>query len=132
MIREYRNGDIDKLNANTYSQLGSYKDVVDGDIVQKLTLEDNGKVIAIIGMFNYWENNWIGFFLIDKDIKPRNIKELKRTLYKLIEEKKPARLETNSMDCPTINKWMKFMGFECEGTRRKFMYDKDYKMWSII
>lgn len=131
MIRDYLNGDIDKIKANEFSRAGEYKQALENYRIQKLTLEDNG-VMAIIGMYNYWGDNWDGFFLMSKDIKTKHVKSLKKVTKDLILIKNMKRLETCSEDCTTINRWMKFLGFECEGTRKKYMHDKDFKLWSIL
>lgn len=42
------------------------------------------------------------------------------------------RMETLCLDDDLHNGWMTFLGFECEGTKRKYWAGKDYKMWSKI
>ena len=128
MIREFENGDIDRLKANKYSDAEQHKHVILRDDVEKLTLEDNGEVVAIIGMYNYWGRNWYGFFLMKDGVELSHIKELKRIMFELINIKGMLRLETLSEDCPVINRWMEFLGFDCEGTKRQYINGKDYKM----
>ena len=45
---------------------------------------------------------------------------------------KPDRLQTDSIDHPTINKLHKFYGMELEGQRKKFIYGKDINMWGRV
>lgn len=131
MIRDYIQGDIDKIKANQYALIDNIKAFIDSPNMHKVVLED-GEIKAIVCFFEYHPTCWEGFFVICDDMGLNDIKHLKVLLNQLIMKFKPSRLQTTSEDCPIINKWMKFMGFELEGTRKKYMYDKDFKMWSII
>jgi hypothetical protein len=42
------------------------------------------------------------------------------------------RMETLCLADEYHDRWMTFLGFECEGVKRKYYKDKDYKMWSRI
>lgn len=42
------------------------------------------------------------------------------------------RMETISLDDALHNRWMKYLGFEKEGVKRKLFFDKDYAMWGRI
>jgi hypothetical protein len=58
--------------------------------------------------------------------------EVKKFLQDMIVKYNPVRIETTSLDMPKLNKWHSFLGFKCEGTKRKYFAGKDYKMWSIV
>lgn len=131
MIRDYIDGDIDKIKVNQFTNIDDIKVYIDNPNIKKIVLEDKD-IKAITCFFEYHKDCWEGFFIISENMDLYNIKQLKLLLKKLMMQYKPVRLQTTSLDCPKINKWMKFMEFELEGTKRKFMDGKDYKMWSII
>lgn len=131
MIRDYIQGDIDRIEANQYTLLENIKAFIDAPSMKKIVLENDG-IKAIVCFFEYHPTCYEGFFVISDKIGLSDIKHLKILLKQLIIQYKPSRLQTTSEDCPIINKWMQFMDFELEGTRKKYMYGKDFKMWSII
>lgn len=42
------------------------------------------------------------------------------------------RMETLCLNDELHTRWMEFLGFECEGVKRKYWDGKDYKMWGRI
>jgi len=60
------------------------------------------------------------------------IPKLKEWLYNVREDLALTRLETSCLDDALHTRWMKWLGFEQEGIRRKFYMGKDYVMWSKI
>ena len=130
MIRDYIKGDMDKLKPNEFSNFSGFKNILLNPKIEKITIENDGKIEFIIGMYNYWGDCWNGFFLLDE--QPSNIKEIKNCFDMLVLTKKPQRVETYSEDCKIINRWMEFLGFTCEGLKKKYMYNKDYRMWSML
>ena len=42
------------------------------------------------------------------------------------------RLETTCLDDELHNRWMKFLGFEQEGKKRKWINGQDYIMWARL
>jgi len=42
------------------------------------------------------------------------------------------RMQTASPDDVMHNRYMKFLGFECEGTMKKYALGVDYKMWGRL
>ncbi len=131
MIREYQDGDIDRINVNKFALINEIKMFIDNPNMHKVVLENNG-IKVITCFFEYHPECYDGFFVVSDDIGLNDIKHLRILLKELIMQYKPKRLQTTSEDCPIINKWMEFMGFTKEGTRKKYMYDKDFNMWSIL
>ena len=131
MIRAFRNDDLlTKFNEFTQDYVTKYLN--DIHICDKRTLEVNGKVQAVICFNCYEDNNYTGFFLIANDFNPRNIVFLKNEINKLADELKAERLETLSLDDDRINRWHKSLGFELEGTKRKFKKGKDFNIWAML
>ena len=129
MIRDYEIGDILKIKANSFV-FENTKSFIENEKIEKYVLDD-GEIVGIAGFMEYHPTCYEGFFILRENLSIDNIKQLKKLLNSLIIAYKPSRLQTTSEDCETINRWMKFLGFECEGTRKKYMYGKDFKMWSI-
>lgn len=57
-----------------------------------------------------------------------------KTALNVIAHMVPAhRMQTFSKADPQTDKWMKILGFECEGTMRQFTSDKqDYRIWARL
>jgi hypothetical protein len=133
MIREFIEDDLSRIKLNDFG---------DGDLIKKLmpaikicegwTLEKDGVVKAILFYRNYAEKNYEGFLVCSMTMNAFDGQEIKEFIYKLRERLDIKRIETLSLDCEELNKWHKFLGFECEGTKRKFLKNKDYKMWAIV
>lgn len=132
MIRKFQKIDARRLKVNQFSHLHDMAFVFDDDEFYKHTLVDGSDVKAIICFRKYWGNNFIAFFLISDDIKPMNARELKRFIYEAADAFQAQRIQTDSQDCDTLNKWHKFLGFRLEGKREKMLYDKDFNMWCLL
>jgi hypothetical protein len=128
MIRDFNKQDLELINTNDFSDLEIYKDYIDG--LNLKTMTKNGEVVCIIGYFNYWGDNYKAFLSISEDFN--SSKELKTYIYDLIEEYGMERVETESPDNETLNRWHEFLGFKREGTKVNFMDNQDYGIWSIL
>ena len=131
MIRMFVEEDLEKINANDFSDLKLFKKTAD-QYTDRYTLVDNDIPIVIILGNNYIGNNFHGGFVVSKDITLKHIKELKTELWKWIELNNVERVETISLDEPTVNKWHEFIGLEKEGMKRKFAFGKDYISWAWV
>ena len=131
MMREYKEGDVFKVETNEFSIVPDLS-ALESPIIEKYTQESNGKITAIVAIHEYWKDCYETGFILGKELNLSEIKELETFAENAIITRKPTRVQTSSIDCPVINRWMEFMGFECEGIKRKFMFRKDYKMWSRI
>lgn len=96
------------------------------------TLTDDGRPYVLICFFEYTDNCYNGFFVCDKDMKPRHAIKLKKFIDATAKWLKAKRLETTSLDCDILNRWHKFLGFEKEGTKRKYYGGKDYNIWGRL
>lgn len=132
MIREFQAEDINKIEINEYSggiyleQLKPLLKFYEGYVFEDEIIK------AILFFRKYAEDNYEGFLVCAKKINALDGRTIKNLIYTLKDRLKMKRIETLSLDCPVLNRWHKFIGFECEGIRRKFLDNKDYKMWGII
>lgn len=61
------------------------------------------------------------------------LRELKLFLAMVDVEFGLHRIQTCSLANEQTDRWMEYLGFECEGTLRQFTFDKlDYRMWSRL
>lgn len=133
MVRPYFALDARRLRSNKFSGTGDMGWVLKDDRFKKHTLEDHeGRVLCIICFAKYWEDNYIGFLLISTEMTALHARTLKLWIFDVMMDFGMKRMQTDSVDCPEINRWHKFLGFTLEGTREKMMHDKDYKMWAFV
>lgn len=133
MIRPYLPLDTRRLKANTFSDVKDMGWVLEDDSFQKHTLEDSdGRVLCIICFKKYWQDNYHAFLLISEEMTAIHGRMLKRWIFDVMMDFGMKRVQTDSVDCPVINRWHKFLGFTLEGTRMKMLYDTDYKCWAFV
>lgn len=133
MIRNFEKVDARRISVNSFSQVGDMSFVFDDPSFYKSTLvgEDSG-IYAIICFKRYWENCFLGFFLVSKDIKPIHARELKRFINQVLIDFEVDRMQTDSVACEMMTRWHKFLRFKSEGIREKMIYGKDYEMWAML
>lgn len=132
MIRPYQLQDARRLKANEHSDIADMGWVLNDDGFMKHTMECDGRVLCIICFKAYWQNNYMAFLLISKEMTAVHGRALKRWIFNAMMDLRMQRVQTDSVDCPVINRWHKFLGFTLEGTRMKMVFDKDYKMWAFV
>lgn len=133
MIRAYQALDARRLKANEHSDAEDMAWVFKDDDFHKHTLEDEaGRVLCIICFKKYWKNNYLAFLLISREMTAIHGREVRRWIFNAMTDLGMVRVQTDSVDCPEINRWHKFLGFTLEGTRQKMLFDKDYKMWAFV
>lgn len=133
MIRQMLPDDLFAMTLNEYvdlSYIESLQNVL--ALYESWTLIRDGVVRAIIFYRNYTENNYEGFFICSVDIDSFDAKELSGFITYIQQRLHIKRIETVSLDCDTLNRWHEFLGFTCEGVKRKFAKGRDYRMWAII
>jgi len=128
VIRDFNIKDLELIDTNEFSDLELYKDFL-GVLNLKTMIKDD-KIVCILGYLNYWGNNYKVFLSLSNDFKWS--REVKEYIYALIKELKAERIETESPDNEKLNRWHEFLGFTKEGTKRKFMDNKDYNVWGIV
>ena len=99
--------------------------------MRRLTQISDDQVKSVSLYMEYAPRCWIVSIAMTKDFKMKDAKELRRHLYDGMLIHDAERVQTDSQDDETLNRWHKFLGFTLEGTRKKFMNGLDYNMWGI-
>lgn len=132
MIKPFKMTDLGAFLPNEWSNPDEVLDALRDASYSNYTVWDGDMVAAIICFKPYWQDCYLGFFLISEDLKPRVAVILKRWVRDRMEKLGAKRLQTDSVDCETLNKWHEWLGFTWEGKRSKMMYGQDYNMWAIL
>lgn len=97
------------------------------------TVINDGKILAIIGMIKVHLNTHEVFMLpsVYADDYPIALcKVVKRYMNYYAEDCKVRRMQTSAVNDDLHNRWMRWLGFEKEGTMKHYVLDKDYNIWS--
>lgn len=94
----------------------------------------NGEVVAVMGIVLLWDGVFQVFVVPGKQVKNFGItyvRTIRRLLDAIQETHKPHRMQTWSKADTQTDRWMKLLGFTCEGDMRYFTVSKDdYRMWA--
>lgn len=133
MIRPFENLDLRRLKPNEFSEPYDM-DFIFGDpeTIKFSQVDDKSEVLCIMASKRYWQDNWLGFFLISQNYRPSYAKELKKFFHQGLIDMGAKRIQTDSVACPLLDKWHRFLNFELEGTRRKMIHGKDYNLWGMV
>ena len=100
------------------------------------TMLYDGRVIAIFGYIMLWPGVievWSFPSIHVKQYSMQYLRTLKRYLDSLSEIHDIHRLQSTAISDDTHDRWMKFLGFTCEGLLRQFSADKvDHKIWGQL
>lgn len=130
MIRRFQKTDLRRIKSNEFSEIEKVDFVfADDDFCKHTLVGEKSDVFAIICFKRYWNNNWMAFFLISEDMPVIYARELKNFINNAMIDLRAERIQTDSVDCPELNRWHKFLGFTLEGTRKKMIFNQDYNMW---
>lgn len=130
MIREFEQGDQFKIKANAYSGIDDIPaKVFSSDIYHKYTLEDAGDIQAIICFAEYEEAKYAAFFLIKEQLAPKYAKRLKKFIDREAIVRRAKAILTYSLDCPTIERWHEFLGFQKQPENDILVDDKTFNKW---
>ncbi len=108
--------------------------------ITKVILDDIGKALAIICVYMYHEGV-AGVFIVPgieaHTIKKRQfisgVLSLREELENIVRENKIRRIESLTMDDKKHNRWMEYLGFLAEGTKRSYgVNGEDFIMWSRL
>jgi hypothetical protein len=135
MMRPFEQTDLRRIEVNEYSLSDINVDFIfnDADFYkQTLECDKTGRIMAILCFKAYWEQNYICFLLMSKHMGACHARTIKKFVHGVMADFGCNRLQTDSLDCPVINRWHEFLGFQLEGTRRKIIDDKDFNMWAIL
>lgn len=125
--------DVRRLKPNEFSEVYDTDFVLgDPDAIKFTQVDDKSNVLCIMASKRYWEDCWLGFFLISADYRPSYARELKRFFQQGLVDMRVQRIQTDSVSCPLLDKWHKYLGFELEGIRRKMLNNKDFGSWAIV
>jgi len=124
-LREYENGYINRDWIVNVANQGSVATCFMGDTV-----------ILILGYIEEWPGV-IRVFVIPSVYVPQFAKSVvrfvKNSLARLASDFGYHRMFTESLANEQTDKWMRVLGFECEGTLKKYSANKeDYKMWARV
>ncbi len=98
------------------------------------TLVKDGRIITCIGWVPLWPGVYeiwqIPSVYVAED--PLDyVKTLKEFITVYTEKLKAHRIQTHSPADKLHDRWMQFMGFECEGTLLQYSrFKEDYRLWS--
>lgn len=100
------------------------------------TLMLDGRIIAIVGFYELWPGVYELWALPSKYIyecSTSYVRHMRGYVKCIFDNFGAHRLQTSSLSDPIHDRWMGCLGFECEGTLRKYGPDMvDYKQWSLI
>ena len=95
----------------------------------------DGRVISCGGLIPYHHGN-AELWQIPSIYVKENFMIYGKYIKKWLEDQRLIfqirRMETICLPDELHDKWMSFLGFECEGTKKKWIYDIDYKMWGKV
>lgn len=95
-----------------------------------------GKIIAIFGFFQIWPGVlevWILPSIYVQEHPIPFLRAAKQYIKGLIRDYNPHRVQSCSIDNMLHEGWMRFTGFEKEGTLRQYTANKvDYCQWAIV
>lgn len=98
------------------------------------TLAKDGRIVTCIGAIQLWPGVW-EVWQIPSIYVPKYMKSYCRTIEGIlnmgVEKEKAWRLQTHSPADELHDRWMKFIGFECEGTLKEYSRNKiDHRIWA--
>ena len=134
MIRPFRIEDLGTFIPNEWSEPDLVLDQLLDPSYVTVTIWDSVKQMtaAIMCFKCYAGKCWHGFFLVSKGMTTRQAATIKKYIATTMKKLDADRLQTDSFDEPKLNTWHCWLGFTCEGTRRKMLWGKDYNMWAIV
>lgn len=95
----------------------------------------SGRVIACFGVIPYHSGNaeiWQIPSVYVQDHIIDYCKYTRKFLKDVADELQLRRMETLCLDDELHTRWMKFLGFESEGLKRKWIGDNDYRLWGKL
>lgn len=132
MIKPFTMLDLGYFLPNEFSSPDHVLDQLADPAFEVETLWHDGMVAAILCFRNYWGRNWLGFFLISSDFKPKLAVVLRNHIRATMIKKDALRLQTESVACRALDEWHEFLGFKWEGCREKMLFDQDYNQWALM
>ena len=98
------------------------------------TLVYKGCILGVMGYIELWPGVCEVWVLPSKHIEKYSsvfAKTIKYNLKQLQDVCKFHRIQVTAVDDAKHNRWLQWLGFECEGVLKKYSINKlDYKMWA--
>jgi hypothetical protein len=133
MIREYKDGDLEQIDFNEYSEI-----IRDSENFERMTAFLSNhyaytiideRPIAILAFFEYDKDKYDGCFIADKAFgKRKHIFEVKDAIYSMFIGFGAKRVQTTSHNTPKLNKWHKFLGFELEKSGKNNLWRIEWEL----
>lgn len=99
------------------------------------TIIYDGRILAVMGYLELWPGVCEVYVLPSKylpEYPAAFARCIRRTLYSGIFDRF-HRIQIQAQDDKLHNRWIKFLGFECEGTFKKYdSLGNDFKMWARV
>ena len=133
MIRHFQKGDCERILKQPEQGLSAERDWF-FDCKDTVVYEYEGRVLAIIRPVFELGGRVTLVSYIGADCKDRAVdmyKKLKPMVELLCERYDRVEFTTQA-DFPQANRLAKLLGFECEGTMRKYCFGKDFNMWGRV
>lgn len=95
----------------------------------------SGKVIACFGVIPYHNDNaeiWQIPSVYVQDYVMDYCKYTRKFLKDIANELQLRRMETLCLDDELHTRWMRFLGFQSEGVKRKWIGNDDYRLWGKL
>lgn len=131
MIRRFVADDLKSFVPNEYSEHKGIDNVFEDDAWHKFSLILYGKTMAIVLAREAEKDCYNAFFLIDRDFRARDAFHLKDFLAGLGAEYGVKLIESDGLDCPTINQWHEYLGFTLAPARNKVINGREFQCWEM-
>ena len=123
---------LDAIVTNEFSDFEQHRSIIMLPNTLKFTLAKRGVVVCILACFQYAPDKYMGFLLASDYLTASDGKDVREFVKETFLSYNMDRLETLSVACEQIDRWHEFLGFELEGTKKRYLGDKDYNMWGLI
>lgn len=122
---ELRQWERDNINPMSVAAIADYG--------MLFTLFLDGDILAIVGFYEKWEGVF-EVYVYPSIHTPRYpvfyVKKIRRYLGTIAKSHKMRRQQTYSLADDATDRWMRALGFQCEGTCREFTARReDVRMW---
>ena len=133
-IRDYVVGDCEYIFENPSTWCNTKKWFFQYiDNLNKVVLCNNKeKAVAVLLWFEYSKEKAHAGIIASKEFDSKAALVLREAIPVLMKKNGFNRLETDSEDNDKLNKYHLFLGFAKEGTKRHYVGNTDYNVWSIV
>lgn len=122
-VREHEKHLLDGELLTIFEQGLAFTGMIDGRLISC-----GGLLLKPFGNADIWQIPSVYV----KDVKLSYCKVIRKWIEEQAQELALNRLETISLDDGLHDRWMRFIGFEKEGVKRRYIKGKDYAMWGRL